>query len=166
MRDHLVVQGLLPLLPGGEKIAGTVQWKFLGREICRHAVSVLMGVGWHPRLHSMWVAAVSGQMSAPMDLRYLQGVSRSTPKWAEVSSYLQGLYESEAESLPSDRGRECICDAEDEHESEVNGVSVAPICSSSSTAAAIVPETVDCEPRYLPSATQIKAKTFSISKQA
>ena len=152
VRDSLLSQGLRP--PARQRFAGTVQWKFLGRSVCRRALATLMGVGWSPRLQTMLTAAINGQRSAPLDQRYLtkpQGSTISSPTWAEVSSYLQSLYESAAESMPTDRGRECACDEADEMEGELNGVSIS--ASADALSASVIEGKTD-EPRYLPHGTQ------------
>jgi hypothetical protein len=102
----------------------------------------------------MLTAAINGQRSAPLDQRYLakqHGSTLSAPKWAEVSSYLQSLYESSAESMPTDRGRECACDEADELEGELNGVSIA--ASADALSASVIEGNAD-EPRYLPRRAQ------------
>ena len=79
---------------------GKLRYNVLGVPVCQSAFQLLWGVGSR-RLRKLQRAAVSRQEGPPLDLRYLQKPhERSKAKHSWVVTYLEELYESEAETLP------------------------------------------------------------------
>ena len=78
---------------------------FLGKPVCFEVFATLLGVGKHGRLGRLRQAVMDGATAPPMDMRLVQARSahaQPSAQWAEVFSYLTGLYESVAETMPDD----------------------------------------------------------------
>ena len=87
---------------------------FLGQAVCRDAFATLLGVGWHPRLSRILEAVLAGRRSAPVDVRFLKR-PHATPSvlWGQEHSYIETLYWSVAETMPSTRSGPDV-DSDDE----------------------------------------------------
>ena len=87
--------------PESDASAQRMKYSFLGHRVCKRAFAALLGCSWAPRLTTLLRAVLLGARSAPVDARYLQRPNADpTPVLAEVHSYLEGLYQSVAETLP------------------------------------------------------------------
>lgn len=80
-------------------------WTFLGKPVCLKAWENLVGIG-SGRFNRLKASAVNGDLTPPVDLRYLtKPCSKSTgmDHTASVVSYLMEIYHSVAETLPDFR---------------------------------------------------------------
>lgn len=123
LRELAIKQNVIePGWSAGEtqpRAAGQLKYMFLGKGVCKKGLATLMGVGWSPRLDRILESVLLGRRSAPLDARWLhRPLMAVRPKWAEVASYLQGLYESVAEALPDDSCNKG--EAVDPYEAELN----------------------------------------------
>ena len=77
------------------------QYIVLGHPVCQHAFKSFWRMG-SSRFNSLFRAAVSGAQAPPVDLRYIKRKHGSKEAVARswVVSYLEELYESEAETMP------------------------------------------------------------------
>ena len=105
LRELAVSQGLVGV--GGMPPASSRRlcYTFLGKPVCFEAFATLLGVGKHGRLGRLRQAVMDGATAPPMDMRLVQARSahaQPSAQWAEVFSYLTGLYESVAETMPDD----------------------------------------------------------------
>lgn len=129
MRDQLLEQGIITGKHGdvSEPKTGRVkiQWSFLRHRVCRKALQTLTGVGWSPRLDAILKAALSGRNSPLVDSRYLERPnSQTSVKSGEVHSYLEELYQTQAEWLPTEESSAFQFNLEDDdYESEINVIS-------------------------------------------
>ena len=77
-----------------------LSYTVLGQPVCRGGFMLLWGVG-STRFRAILNAVAEGNSSPPVDLRYLKKVrSRSAHVLSWITSFLEELYESEAETLP------------------------------------------------------------------
>ena len=127
IRDQLLEQGLIggshaPLPAELSRRQSKIQWSFLRHRVCRKGLQTLTGVGWSPRLDSILKAALSGKRSPLVDARYLERPnSQTSVKWGEVHSYLEELYQTQAEWLPTEESSAFQFNLEDDdYESEIS----------------------------------------------
>lgn len=103
IRGLAMQQGILPLDGDRPDRPQHLSFSFLGRRVCLPAFLRLSGIG-ASRFRRIKKAVVTGQQSAPADLRYLKGHRAgiiSTVR-TRVYTFLQWLYDTQAEVLPED----------------------------------------------------------------
>ena len=105
-----VLQGMhvaAGLVVGSAASCAKWQYTFLGKPVCVVAFRKLWGVG-KTRFGTLRHAVLAGSTTPPMDLRYLsKKQQRPSHIRSWVHTYLEELYQSEAETLP-----ECLDDAD------------------------------------------------------
>lgn len=132
LRDQAIAEKLIQPASGRDSDVATSNkrmphYTFLGQRVCRGGLATLMGVGWSPRLNTLFKAVLKGARAAPIDARYLTRKHHDpTPVFSEVYSYLQNLYDSVAETLPLDEkkskeGKEVWSGDEDAYCPETSG---------------------------------------------
>ena len=101
LRDLALVNGVLKPQASGIPSA-KMSYKFMGRDICKRSFATLLGVSWFPRLSSILGAVMEGLPGPKVDIRYLKEGkgTRGSVLEGEVFSYIQGLWESVAETMP------------------------------------------------------------------
>ena len=94
----------------------------MGEHVCRPTFAKLFGAAWWPRLNRLWEAIANGGSSCPLDMRSTECRPRSlnAPVTAEIHTYIRGLYDSVAETLPDEAcdgryGMDTTCDVDDVH---------------------------------------------------
>ena len=84
----------------GPQGRGRLVYHLLGSPVCKEAVMRFWGVGSR-RFRALRKAVLAGQGAPPVDLSYFRRAhSRDADKHKWIVSYLETLYESEAETLP------------------------------------------------------------------
>ena len=103
LHDLAVSQGIIEPLGSSVKdssATGTLNYVLMGRPICRGAYQALLGIG-QTKLKSIYSAIIAGQQSPPLDMRYIsKPLACPSEARSNIVSYLQGLYDSVAETLP------------------------------------------------------------------
>ena len=119
LRELALSQGLLDpgtIVDEGRRPTEKMQYLFLGQHVCKAGFATLLGVGWNPRLQTLFAAVCQGHKSAPIDRRFMsRPLGDPRPMYGEVCSYLEQLYHSVAETLPFEHRKHDVA-SEDEDE--------------------------------------------------
>ena len=83
-----------------------LEYNLFGRSVCRDGWCSLQGVGVQPRFSELYKSVKAGKTCPNMDMRFLKHSEHAdvTGKRSEVSSYIETLWESVAETLPEHVG--------------------------------------------------------------
>lgn len=113
LREAALEQGVL------RAAAGPLQLTLLGKPLCARAYKLLSGIG-SGRLLAFTRAVFNGRTDPPVDMRYMQGAKTPLPPSdtrREIFTFIQMLYDSVAECMPTETSGEAGGDKGDPYAS-------------------------------------------------